>query len=173
MSQIHLSTPRDHLITGCQYLTGFITKAIGIIAAFSLVTLTVSIILGIGLRLCKIDNAWTYDLDMFCLIWLAFTGAVTAAVNRQHVTAGVSLENLVGKARLLIFLRFVVIFSFLAFMTVSAFSEAMGSFQMQEVTLDVVQWPVWIAKISIPIGTGAWAIAELHAFLSDISQPSN
>lgn len=164
------TTPLGRLAKVGRDSTSVLAKLVGIIAALSLILLSLSIITGIVLRVMNIDNSWTYDLDLFSLIWLAFTGTVTAALGRHHVTAGIALENIIGKAKLLIVIRFLIIFSFLCFMAYAGLNEALDSFSMQEMTLDVVQWPVWIAKIAVPIGIGAWAVAELHKFLCDISQ---
>lgn len=159
-----------HLAEACHRVTGIIAKLTGIIAALSLLLLTSSIILGISLRQFRIDNSWTYDLDLFCLVWLAFSGAVTTALRRRHVTAGIALENMIGRSRGLIITRFLIIIGFLIVLTFAGFTQAFESWQMHEVTLNVVQWPVWIAEIAIPIGAAIWGITEIHKFLHDICQ---
>jgi len=164
------TSPFGRLVKWVRDLTGGLAKLVSIIAALSLILLSISIIAGIVLRMMNIDNSWTYDLDLFCLIWLAFTGTVATAMGRHHVTAGIAIENLIGRGKLLIILRFLILFSFLCFMSYAGFLQALDSFTMQEITLDVVQWPVWVAKAAVPIGIGVWAVAELHKFLLDISQ---
>ncbi|CAG9001602.1 MAG: hypothetical protein CENE_03625 [Candidatus Celerinatantimonas neptuna] len=172
MSSSNSSSFLGHLAGECQQLTGIIARLTGVIAALSLLLLTCSIILGISLRQFKIDNSWTYDLDLYCLVWLAFSGAVTTALHRRHVTAGIALENMFGRSRGLIIIRFLIILGFLIILTIAGLNQAAESWQMHEVTLDVVQWPVWIAEIAIPIGAAIWGITEIHKFLHDIRQSS-
>lgn len=149
-----------------------ITGAAGHAAAAMLVLLTFSIVAGISLRLIGVDNAWTYDLDMYTLVWLAFVGAVHTSRQGQHVSAGIALENLRGGCgAILAAVRFIVIAVFLAVFTLSGWQLALTSFQSGETTLDVVQWPVWVAAAALPVGTGLWLFAEagrlLHRFLQD------
>ena len=77
----------------------------------------------------------------------------------------VAIENVIGRGTLLAVLRFIIIVSFLILLTVSGIWDTFSSWQTHETTFDVEQWPMWIAKASLPVGIGFWALAELAKFL--------
>lgn len=136
---------------------------VGHLATVALLCLTIGLVLGIVLRWVRIDNSWTYDFDLYSLIWVAFAGAVLTARYNRHVTSGIALERLFeGRTRILLrSLRVVIVLAFLVLFTISGWWDALSSFQTHEKTIDVVQWPVWIAKAALPVGTACWAIAEV------------
>ena len=137
-------------------------EATGDLAAAALLTLAFSIVAGITLRWFSVDNSWTYDLDLFSLIWVAFAGAVLTARRDHHVTAGIALENIMGgRGRLLTMVRFLIVGVFLALLAISGWSQAHDALVTHKTTLDIVQWPVWIAQIAVPVGAALWAVAEL------------
>jgi C4-dicarboxylate transporter, DctQ subunit len=149
-----------------QAVTGRLADGAGHLAAATLLILALSIVLGISLREVHIDNSWTYDLDLYMLAWLSFIGAVLTSLRDHHVTAGIALENLVGgRGTLLGIVRFAVVATFLVMFTISGFRQAYSSFVTNETTLDVVQWPVWIAKTALPLGAALWLAAEAHKLL--------
>ncbi len=140
--------------------------ATGHLAAICLLVLTVAIILGITLRWVGIDNSWTFDLDLFALVWTAFTGAVLTSLRDQHVTAGIALEHMLGsRGTILSALRFVIICGFLIVLTISGYHQARVSLLTHKTTLDIVQWPVWVAQAALVVGAALWAVAETGKFL--------
>jgi TRAP-type C4-dicarboxylate transport system permease small subunit len=141
---------------------------LGHLAAAILMLLALGIILGVVLRWVRIDNSWTYDFDLFTLVWSAFAGAAYTSLRGRHVTAGIAIENIIGRGTLLAVLRVVIIVGFLVLLTVSGVWDALSSWQTHETTFDVEQWPMWIAKASLPVGIGFWALAELAKFLRQI-----
>ena len=145
--------------------TGALADLAGHLAAAMMLLLTLAIVLGIGLRIVHIDNSWTYDLDLFSLVWLAFIGAVLTSLRNHHVTAGIALENLLGRGTLLGLLRFAIVAAFLVLFTISGYRQAYSSFITHETTLDVAQWPTWVAEAALPLGTALWLIAEAHKLL--------
>jgi TRAP-type C4-dicarboxylate transport system permease small subunit len=160
-----IRTPTNGAVAGCAHAAGLAADAMGHIASAVLVVLTVSIMLGIALRWVGIDNSWTYDLDTFALVWSAFAGAAYTSLRGRHVTAGIALENMIGRATVLSVLRFAIVGGFLALFFVSAYWDTSGSYQTAETTIDVDQWPVWIAKAALPAGLAFWFLAELAKFL--------
>jgi C4-dicarboxylate transporter DctQ subunit len=149
-----------------QTVTGRLAEGAGHLAAATLLLLTLSIVLGIALRVVHIDNSWTYDLSLFALAWLSFIGAVLTSLRGHHVTAGIALENLLGgRGTVLAILRFIIVATFLVMLTVSGYHEAHASVLNSETTLDVVQWPVWVAKTALPVGAALWLVAEAHKLL--------
>lgn len=159
------STQTSGAVAGCAHAAAFAADMVGHIASAILVLLTLSIMLGIVLRWIGIDNSWTYDLDTFTLVWSAFAGAAYTALRGRHVTAGIALENLIGRATVLSVLRFVIIGGFLLLFLTSAYWDTMGSYQTAETTIDVDQWPMWVAKASLVVGLAFWFLAELSKFL--------
>ncbi len=152
-------------------ITGRLAAATGNLAAVTILVLAATIILGIVLRILRIDNYWTYDLDLFSLVWLAFVGAVLTSLREHHVTAGIALENIFGgRGTLLHILRFAVVAAFLVMFAVSGYRQAYSSFITHEATIDVVAWPVWIAKAALPLGAVLWLVAEIHKFLRRFSE---
>ncbi len=141
----------------------FAADAVGHFAAIALLCLTLGLVLGIVLRWVGIDNSWTYDFDLFSLAWVAFAGAVLTARHDRHVTSGIALERMVaGRGRTVFrWLRVVVVIGFLVLFTLSGWWDLATSYQTHEKTIDVVQWPVWVAKAALPVGTVFWAIAEI------------
>ena len=137
----------------------------GHVAAAILLLLTLGIMLGITLRWVGIDNSWTYDFDLFTLVWAAFAGAAFTALRGRHVTAGIALENVLGRGTVLAVLRFVIVVGFLLMFVVSGFWDTLSSWQTSETTIDVDQWPVVVVKAALPIGLAFWAVAELAKFL--------
>jgi TRAP-type C4-dicarboxylate transport system permease small subunit len=143
----------------------------GHIAAVVMVVLAASVMLGIVLRAVGIDNSWTYDLDHFTLIWVAFFGAAFTALRGSHVTAGIALENMFRGRRALqvmAVVRFIIVAGFLILFIISGYDQTASSFGNHETTLDIVQWPVWIAKTALPVGALAWLIAEIHTLLERV-----
>lgn len=151
-------------------VTGRLADWTGHLAAGLLLLLTLSIILGITLRRVGIDNSWTYDLDLFTLVWMAFTGAVLTALRGRHVTAGISLEKLFGGQAIIFFtvLRFAIVAAFLLIFTISGYRQMETSFVTNEKTLDVVSWSVWIAEAALPAGGVLWLVAEAHNLLRQL-----
>lgn len=136
---------------------------VGHLATVALLCLTVGLVLGIVLRWVRIDNSWTYDFDLYSLIWVAFAGAVLTSRYDRHVTSGIALERIFeGRNRIIArWLRVLIVVVFLILFTISGWWDVLSSFQTHEKTIDVVQWPVWIAKAALPFGTACWAIAEI------------
>lgn len=154
------------VITFLKAITGRLAAATGHLAAATLLVLATTIILGIVLRILRIDNYWTYDLDLFSLVWLAFVGAVLTSLREHHVTAGIALENMLGgRGTVLHILRFAIVAAFLVMFAVSGYRQAYSSLITHETTIDVVAWPVWIAKAALPLGAVLWLVAEIHKFL--------
>lgn len=146
-------------------------EGVGYVSAFVLLILVCSITLGIAMRTLSIDNTWTYDVDLFALIWLAFVGAAFTHVRGHHVTTGISLETVVPRyTTFLVILRFVIIVGFLAVFTVSGFSQFIDSVRTHETTIDVMSWPVWIATIALPVGTLLWLVAEVQTLLNGMTK---
>lgn len=159
------ATRRQPLDALCR-VTGALADGAGHLASVLMLVLAGSIILGIVLRLLHIDNSWTYDLDLFSLLWLAFIGAVLTSYHDHHVTAGIALENMLGsRGAVLSLIRFVIVAGFLALFTVSAYRQWHTSFTTNETTLDVVLWHTWVAKAALPVGTALWLVAEAHKLL--------
>ena len=149
-----------------QHVTRVIGEIVGYVAAALLVILTVSILLGIVMRGTHIDNSWTYDVDLFALVWVAFVGAAFTALREDHVTSGIALENMYPRsAGVMLVLRFVIIAVFLVVFTISGWAQFIDSVQTHETTLDVMSWPVWVATLALPVGTTLWLVAEIHHFL--------
>lgn len=152
-------------------IAGGIADVAGHAAAAVFLLLALSVIAGITLRLFGIDNSWTYDLDLYSLVWIAFLGAAFTARDGRHVTAGIALENLLGgRGTVLGIIRFAVIAAFLGIFTWSGVEQAYGSYYNHETTLDVVQWPVWVTVAALPAGTALWLIAEAHRLLCHFAE---
>ncbi len=163
----------SRILLGLKTLTGRMAAVIGHMAAAVLLVLAATIVLGIGLRLVGIDNYWTYDLDLFSLVWLAFFGAVLTSLREHHVTAGIALENILGgRGAVLNLLRFLIVAAFLVVFAVSGFRQAYSSFITHETTIDVVAWPVWVAEAALPLGALFWLVAEVHKFLRRLTDHS-
>lgn len=143
-----------------------VADAAGHPAAVMLLVLTLAIVLGITLRWVRIDNSWTYDLDLFALVWVAFAGAALTAWRDYHVTAGIALENILGRrGDLLSIVRFIIVSGFLVLFTISGWEQAQVSWATHETTLDIAQWPVWVAQAALPLGSALWVVAELAKLL--------
>ncbi|MES1956089.1 TRAP transporter small permease [Salinisphaera hydrothermalis] len=163
----HAGNTRRPALAGAAAVFGWVGVAAGVIAAAITLTLTASVLLGITLRSMSIDNSWTYDLDNFALIWLAFVGAAYTGYRGSHVTSGISLEHLFGRgAIVLALLRFVLVAGFLAVFVYSGWTQFHSSWMFNEKTLDIAQWPVWVAKLALPVGGAAWLAAEIHKLLA-------
>ena len=161
---------RRSALAGAAAAFGWIGRAAGIAAAAVTLMLAASVLLGIILRSISIDNSWTYDLDTFSLIWLAFLGAAYTGYRGAHVTSGISLDHLFGRgATVLVVLRFVIVAGFLAVFVYSGYQQLHSSWMFNEKTLDIVQWPVWIAKLALPVGGAAWLAAEIHKLLAALA----
>lgn len=147
-----------------------VADATGDFAALMLLMLTLGIVLGITLRWVDIDNSWTYDFDLFSLVWVAFAGAVFTARRDRHVTAGIALENMLGgRGTAVSVLRFAIVGIFLVLFAISGFREALDSLQTHETTFDTVEWPVWTTKAALPVGAALWALIEAAKFLRRIA----
>lgn len=168
-TEARASRPRGALSSAASAL-GWVGLAAGVLAGIAMLVLATSVLLGIVLRTVGIDNSWTYDLDHFSLIWLAFTGAAYTGYRGAHVTSGISLENLLGRrAIILVVIRFIIAAGFLAVFTWSGYQQFHSSWLFGEATLDIAQWPVWVAKFALPVGTAAWFVAECHKLLAHLA----
>jgi TRAP-type C4-dicarboxylate transport system permease small subunit len=167
-------TNQHRLVDRVLPVTHWIGEAVGYVSSAVLVALTLSIVLGIAMRTMDIDNSWTYDVDLFTLIWVAFVGAAFTAVRGQHVTSGLSPEMIFKNSKnLFVWIRFAIMAVFLLLFTASGFMQFMNSVQTHETTLDVMSWPVWIAVIAVPLGTLLWLVAEIHVLLRQLAARNN
>ncbi|TAN30558.1 MAG: TRAP transporter small permease subunit [Castellaniella sp.] len=145
-------------------------QGVGYVSAALMVIMTLSILLGIVMRATHVDNSWTYDVDLFALIWVAFVGASFTALREEHVTSGIALENAWPRcAGVMLVLRFVIMAAFLVTFTISGLLQFMNSVQTSETTLDVMSWPVWIPHLALPVGTSLWLVFEIHHFLRRVA----
>ncbi len=172
------STPKAHglhtLLDAGQRLTGHIGEGVGYVSAALLVVLTLSVLLGIAMRSAHIDNSWTYDVDLFALVWVAFVGAAYTAMRGEHVTSGVAIENVLPRwHNILQILRFVIVAVFLVVFMVSGYVQFLDSVQAHETTLDVMSWPVWVATLALPTGALLWLVAEIHHALLRLAARRN
>lgn len=166
MTQSMTDTPCARGLAAIQRAANRLGMGVGYVSAVLMIIMTLSLILGIVMRMVSIDNSWTYDVDLFSLIWVAFVGASFTALREEHVTSGVALENIYPRsARLMLILRFIIIAAFLVVFTISGFTQFVGSVQTHETTLDVMSWPVWVPHLALPVGTVLWLIFEIHHFL--------
>lgn len=164
---------QNRLANRLRSITHWIGEAVGYFSCVVLITLVCSITLGIVMRAISIDNSWTYDLDLFALIWFAFVGAAFTAVRGQHVTSGLSPEMLFTNSKILfVWIRFVIISIFLVIFTISGFAQFLNSVQTHETTLDVMSWPVWVATMALPVGSLLWLVAETHGLLQQLGARS-
>ncbi len=163
-TEIRVSGPSA--LVGLYRASGWLGRLAGSLSALTLLLLTLSIVLGIGFRVAGINNTWTYDLDTFMLMWLAFLGAAWTSMTDSHVTAGIALEVIIGhRGRVLAVLRFLIIAVFLVLFCYAAWLQMADSFHTNERTLDVVEWPIWVPKAALPVGALAWLSAEVHKLL--------
>ena len=155
------------ILSGATAATGWVGRAAGVVAGIATLILAAAVLLGIALRALSIDNTWAYDLDHFTLVWLAFVGAAYTGYKAAHVTAGISLEHVLGRgAILLVIVRFILVAGFLAVFAWAGYQQVQDSWLFNEKTLDAIQWPMWAAKLSLPVGALAWLVGELHQFLT-------
>lgn len=162
----HASSTRPGSRRGLAAIAGagdLVAFAVGHLAMIAMLALTAGIILGIVLRWVRIDNSWTYDLDLFSLVWVAFAGAILTARFDRHVTSGIAVERMVeGRLRLFFRIwRVLIVVGFLVLLTISGWRDTLTSYSTGESTIDVAEWPVFIAKAAIPLGAIFWALAEL------------
>lgn len=168
------TAPPGRFVIGLHAATGKIGETVGYVAAAVLVVLVFAISLGIVMRSSHIDNSWTYDLDLFALIWVAFVGAAFTALRGHHVTSGISLENMFPRCgSLLLVARFVIIAGFLVIFTISGFAQFMNSVLTHETTIDVMSWPVWVATLALPLGTFLWLVSEIHLLTQRLIERRN
>lgn len=161
---------RRPALAGAGSAVGWVGRAAGVLAGATTLVLAGTVLLGLILRGLAIDNAWTNDLGHFGLIWLAFVGAAYTGYCGAHVTSGISLEHLLGRhASLLIVLRLILVIGFLGVFIYSGYSQFHSSWMFSETTLDSAQWPIWLAKLALPVGGLAWIAAELHRLLAVLS----
>lgn len=151
-----------------------IADVLGHIASFALVILTTVLTLGVVLRWGRIDGSWTYDVALFALMWVAFVGAGYCALQEFHVTAGISLENFVGRGhKIILTIRYFILLVFLAIFIFSAWSKFIETLLTHQTTVDSWRWQLWIAQISAPIGIGGWLIADLGKFIETITHSNS
>jgi TRAP-type C4-dicarboxylate transport system permease small subunit len=156
-------------VGGAHKLLDAIAEIVGYVSAVVMLILVVSITLGIAMRTWHVDNTWTYDVDLFALIWLAFVGAAYTHARGHHVTSGLSPEMLFPRqTTLFIAIRFIIVVGFLAVFTVSGWDQFMNSVQTHETTIDVMSWPAWIATLALPVGTFLWLLAEVRSLLNNL-----
>ena len=139
--------------------------AAGHLAAALLVVLTVAIVLGIVVRGLGRENTAEYNLSLYSLVWMAFTGAAYTALREHHVTAGIALEKWIGHARAFRAARFVIVCTFLVVLALSGWRQALDAFQSHRATLDLTQWPVWVQQAAVPVGAVLWILAAAAVLL--------
>lgn len=143
----------------------WVANMAGHFAAVMMVLLTVGIVLDIVLRWFQVENSWAFNLSLFSMAWMAFTGAALTSLRKQHVTAGIALENLLGYGGLVGAIRMVVLCGFLLLLAISGYHQALDSFSTHKVTLDLSRWQVWVGEASVPVGAVLWIFAAIAVFL--------
>ncbi|MGH8600972.1 MAG: TRAP transporter small permease [Burkholderiales bacterium] len=138
----------------------------GVIAGLALVILSASILYGVTLRMLGIEDIWSFDLDIFVMIWFGMVGAAYTAHLDSHVTAGIALERrwtrAAGTLRILRFILTAIYLLALAFFGVILTWQ---SFQSHTTTWDLALWPEWVAQAAVPVGALAWLAVILRRLI--------
>lgn len=129
----------------------------GIIAGLALVVLSASILYGVTLRMLGIEDMWSFDLDIFVMIWFGMVGAAYTAHLDSHVSAGIALERRWTQAAgTLRILRFILTAIYLLALTFFGIILTWQAFQAHTTTWDLALWPEWVAQAAVPVGAFAW-----------------
>lgn len=143
-------------------------RLVTFISALSLLLVTGTILASIVIRSFRYDNSWSYDGTLYSLQWLAFVGAAYTAYRGSHITAGIAIENIFPRlSRPIAIIRIAVIAIPLIGFTIIGAQQAFDSFVENEMMLDTLAWPVWISRISIPIGMGFWFLASILSLFTE------
>ncbi|UQG62675.1 TRAP transporter small permease (plasmid) [Marinobacter sp. M3C] len=164
---------RKHgLLAGLAVVCFRIADVFGHIASVALVVLTITLTVGAASRWFYVDGSWTYNASLFALMWMTFTGAGFCALREFHVTAGISLENFVGRGhRFIRGIRYFILIIFLAVFFFSAWNKFLETLLTHQTTADLWRWPMWIAQISAPLGVGCWLLADIGKFIESLINP--
>lgn len=99
----------------------------------------------------KVDLAWAEEMMTFCMIWVAYLGASTAAHEKKHILVSMFVDLLPEKPR-----KIMTLFSQFLWLVCSAYMIYLGYI----VTANYIKrgavtlgghYPYWIASIAIPI----------------------
>lgn len=145
-------------------ITKLSRKFVEFISGLSLLILLFTIVASIVIRSFHYDNSWSFDGTLYSLQWLAFVGAAYTAYRGGHITSGISLENIFPKLHgiLSTFRYMIMIIPIIGFIVIG-FQQTINSFMDNEALLDTLAWPVWIARLSIPIGMIFWLLATVQS----------
>jgi TRAP-type C4-dicarboxylate transport system permease small subunit len=134
----------------------------GVIAGLALVVLSASILYGVTLRMLGLEDIWSFDLDIFVMIWFGMVGAAYTAHLDSHVTAGIALERRWTRAAgTLRIVRFTLTAIYLLALVLFGVILTWQSFESHTTTWDLALWPEWVAQAAVPVGALAWLIVIL------------
>jgi TRAP-type C4-dicarboxylate transport system permease small subunit len=141
----------------------------GVIAGLALVVLSASILYGVALRMFGIEDIWSFDLDIFVMIWFGMVGAAYTAHLDSHVTAGIALERRWTRAAgTLRIVRFILTAIYLLALVFFGVILTWQSFESHTTTWDLALWPEWIAQAAVPVGAFAWLAVILSRLIDTL-----
>ncbi|MCC7080471.1 MAG: TRAP transporter small permease [Burkholderiales bacterium] len=173
-----METEGEREAGGAKRVLGGVTRAIAVtvghLGIAALAVLAFSVCLTVSMRWAALDTEWVFDLNVFALVWLAFTGAALTSLNGTHVNAGIALERFFPRARTALnTLRALVIIPFLLLVVALTALQTWQASVDHQVTFDLAAWPVWAAQVSMPLGAAAWACAEIAKLVRPGMQREN
>jgi len=143
-----------------QLLVDRIAGVAGVIAGVALIAMTVAVTYSVIARLLNVNATWPFPLESFASAWFAMAGAAYTAVKGGHVMAGISIARVLpqrGKGIVMEIQR-VTVCAYLLLVLWTGAQATQDAIESHEVTNDLLQWPIWIVRLAIPVGAAAWLL---------------
>lgn len=139
------------------------------VAGVALVALSAAILYGVVLRAAKITDTWSYDFDVFVMVWFGMIGAAYTAYLNSHVTAGIALERYWERAaNALRLARFALTSLYLLALVFFGIFLTWQAYTSHSRTFDLAMWPNWVPLFAVPVGAAAWLVVSLGRFVEGL-----
>jgi len=102
---------------------------------------------------------WAAELSQLCLIWGCLLGMAYLLQARRHITVNAVTTLLpVGAQKIAAAIALIVVVVFSVIVTIWGWDIFHDSFSRGRTTGSLLNLPVWIAELSVPVGFGLLAV---------------
>lgn len=154
------------MLSALRTLITQLIEAGGLVASLCTLIMAFSITADVSMRGFTGSNVpGLLELNETLLVVIVFFGVGYAALRGEHIRMTLVTDKLPNKvSRIMRIIGDSVVLVLLAWMFYATLEAAMRSWDINEVRLGIMNWPLWPARFAISVGTAMWVMAVVKTF---------